>query len=386
MEILNFNTSIKDGVGLYSCDFKSRDGVLQTIYYEVSPALDTGELERADPFALIFLLLAIKNGENLIFKTPLSESLYFNIIHYVYPIFKILLGVNVELNIKAENVCSDLTSTNKGVITGFSSGVDSFTVFNDHYLNVETHGLKITHLLFNDVGSHGNNKNNPVFTKRFNRIKEFSSETGLPLITVSSNVQEILNMDFQLTHTVRNASVAHLFNGVCSTFLYASTYSYHDVKIEKTYDMAYADPILLPLFSSDQLKCVSAGSQYSRTRKTEIVAQIPAATRYLDICIDTPAEGSLNCSVCSKCKRTLLTLEILGRLDQFEKVFDLDKYQKERSDFLVEILRSDDPLLKEIVELAGTNGFRLGSSFTYRGKYMLRILATRMKFLLKKLF
>ena len=55
----------------------------------------------------------------------------------------------------------------------------------------------------------------------------------------------------------------------------------------------------------------------------------------LDVCVANPdkrlALEKLNCSRCWKCTRTLLTLEALGRLDAFEKVFDLPYYRTHRA-------------------------------------------------------
>ncbi len=42
-----------------------------------------------------------------------------------------------------------------GVATGFSGGIDSFCVLADHYYAEASGDRKVTHLLFNNVGSHG---------------------------------------------------------------------------------------------------------------------------------------------------------------------------------------------------------------------------------------
>ena len=36
----------------------------------------------------------------------------------------------------------------------------------------------------------------------------------------------------------------------------------------------------------------------------------------------------LNCGMCNKCKRTLFTLDILGVLEKYENIFNLNNYYK----------------------------------------------------------
>lgn len=57
---------------------------------------------------------------------------------------------------------------------------------------------------------------------------------------------------------------------------------------------------------------------------TAKVTLLADAHEFLDVCVNS-VDGS-NCSHCEKCPRTLLTLEILGNLDDFASRFDLDRY------------------------------------------------------------
>lgn len=44
--------------------------------------------------------------------------------------------------------------------------------------------------------------------------------------------------------------------------------------------------------------------------------------------------GGKNCGKCFKCKRTLVCLDALGKLDEFADVFDIGYYREHRSDYL----------------------------------------------------
>ena len=89
--------------------------------------------------------------------------------------------------------------------------------------------------------------------------------------------------------------------------------------------------------------------------KTERIAGLALSRRYLDVCVRS-SDGT-NCSGCWKCARTLLTLEILGLLDQYDQVFDLDEYRRIRYRYISHVMSSDDTLSREIVELARARGF-----------------------------
>jgi hypothetical protein len=78
----------------------------------------------------------------------------------------------------------------------------------------------------------------------------------------------------------------------------------------------------------------------TRVEKTELVSAYEPSYRHLNVCVDPDYEGS-NCSVCFKCRRTLLTLEMLGVVDKYSRVFDLKKYRSIRNGYLVETLRYD---------------------------------------------
>src|SRR5690606_19883688 len=109
--------------------------------------------------------------------------------------------------------------------------------------------LKLTHLLFYNVGSHlaGGRE---LFLQRLRRIQVFADHVGLPLVPVDSNLDEFYSkagLGFASTFTVRNVSAALVLQGGLKTYLYASGYRYQDCRVGQSRDIAIADPVLLPL-------------------------------------------------------------------------------------------------------------------------------------------
>ena len=86
--------------------------------------------------------------------------------------------------------------------------------------------------------------------------------------------------------------------------------------------------MLLPWLSTESLDLVDDGNLFDRSAKTALVADYPPARKYLNVCYGHDTLDT-NCSVCPKCARTLLTLDILGRLDDFAGVFDIPRYRRE---------------------------------------------------------
>jgi hypothetical protein len=95
--------------------------------------------------------------------------------------------------------------------------------------------------------------------------------------------------------------------------------------------------------------------------KTRAVADMPLARKYLDVCI--MEGGNINCSKCEKCLRTILTLELLGRLDEFNSRFDLGAYRRGRIGFIARVLTEREDLFHlEIQDLIRKSGASLPAS------------------------
>ena len=139
-------------------------------------------------------------------------------------------------------------------------------------------------------------------------------------------------------------------------YLYASGVRYQDCKVGTAYDIAYADPMSVHLLSTETLECISSGCQYSRVEKTIRVSAF-LSRKYLDVCARNRTIAG-NCSTCWKCARTLLTLDTLGCEHLYDGVFDLNAWATIRNRYIRTVLLSRNPLLREIVELAKTRGFR----------------------------
>lgn len=313
--------------------------------------------EAADPFVVGLLLPAMYSGEEVVVEGEMSEKLYCSLQRGFQAVVCTIMPSLRSVVIRP-NTIQPARGIGEGVATGFSGGVDSFCVLADYWYSPPCPAFRITHLLYHNVGSHGV-RGRELFTERFERLRPFAEELGLPFVAVDSNLDEfykVTRLSFQQTHTVRNVSAALALQGGIGKYLYASAFAYPLCFVGKTYDIAYADPILLPLLSTEVLEPISVGGEYSRVEKTLRVANIPDSYLWLDVCARGTNAG--NCSTCWKCLRTELTLEIAGKLDLYRRVFDLRGYQRRRAYYIGQVLSKHDPLVLEIRDFAKANDFR----------------------------
>ena len=88
-----------------------------------------------------------------------------------------------------------------------------------------------------------------------------------------------------------------------------------------------------------------------------------------------------NCSVCPKCVRTLLTLDILGKLDAFSGVFDIDRYRREaRRRAIADAIVGERKNLfaKHLVDLARERGVDLRREVNALDLFRARMLNGRL--------
>jgi len=316
----------------------------------------------SDAPLVALLILAMAKGEDIYLEGSISERLWYtlsgqyqNILQHMFPGLK-------KINIFPANTHT-LQLKASGVATGFSAGVDSFSLLSDHFYSSVPQGFRITHLLFNNVGSHGGGEAGEIlFQKRYEHIVNITEQFNLPFLKINTNIDSFYaeygsTFEFVKTHTLRNVSVALLLQNGIKRYLYASTFSFTDIKIKPLHDIAISDPISLPLLSTEILDILSVGSEYTRVEKTLRVAKIIDSYDKLNVCVSgIEAE---NCSECWKCMRTLLTLEIGGFLEKYTKVFKLAHYSKQKNQYIEQMLKSPDLLTLEIIDFAKKNNFSL---------------------------
>lgn len=356
---------LREADGLVRAEARVRSGAGEhLLWFGVAPAhAEMLAVDRADGFLVAQLLLAMQLGEPVEVDAPVSARLHYNLVHHYQPLVRELMPALKVVPIHAPLHDEPPALAPAGVGTGFSAGIDSFAVIHDHLAQPVPEGFRLTHLTFNNVGSHGtrdHDRARQLFRRRYEQVRGYPDSVGLPFIAIDSNLGEALPLDFEQTHTTRNLAVALVLQPLFRRFYYASTFRYRDIAVRPTFDSAFADALAVPLLSTGSLDLVSSGGQYTRVEKTRLAADLPGAGRWLNVCATESRDGR-NCSTCLKCCRTLFTLELLGRLDEFGEAFDLGRWRRVRNRYIsTKVLGKGPvrPLSREIHELVRETGFR----------------------------
>lgn len=312
------------------------DGEKRTVWAEVDiKYTDYLCWERSDAFVIGLLHYAMFHGHDITCEAPIGEYLYYQITTEL--IDAVSKGSS---RMYATKIYSEVDSSClpcAGMVgTGISCGIDSL-----HALaaNLDDHLTrhKVTHLAFNNVGSHGEgSRANRLFAERRKNAEMFCKEYGFELTEVNSNIMDVFEQEHYLTHTYTSMFAVFVLQKLYSVYYYASGRPFSEFSLT---DNDYFPPdfyelLLLQDFSTENLKIYSEGGTLTRLEKTRKVVDYFPSYKYLNVCVST----SGNCGRCEKCIRTLLALDVLGKLDEYSAVFDVEYYRSHKQWYLKRLL------------------------------------------------
>ena len=328
---------------------------------------------RYDGFLVALLYPAMFYREDIEVDGAVSKRLLRNINTYIQDI---LLAYNPKLykvTITANDTTNEIIQTAKHIGTGFSGGIDSFSTIYDNYVLESDPEYKIDTFVFLNVGSHGKyyeEKTKVLFQNRYNYLKKYTDTVNLPFIPVDTNIhyyyQEWMH---QLTLPLNLTAGILLLEKMFTKYYVASPgYDYNqwiDIA-SKTRNNAlpsFADPYLLPLLSTETTEFIPDGTQHTRLQKTINIINYPLTRQFLDVCwYDEPQKKG--CGICPKCSRVGQTLSIIGKLNDYKDVLNLEKYRRSelRLKCRAVLGYKHDPFMYDIVNFAKQNGKKYPSS------------------------
>lgn len=303
----------------------SIDGNKQKLWFKVDKKYkDYLCFERSDAYVIAVLNFAMRNNHDIKCEVPITEELFYNLEKYFIDALAQSNKNFYRTKIFAE--CSaDALSCAGAVGTGISCGVDSL-----HSVASQT-GLKygkhnITHLTFNNVGSHGEGeKAEKLYQERINRPRQFAEEYGFEFVESDSNLADVIKQNHFKTHTYSSLFPVFCLQKLYSVYYYASGgYKYNEYTLIDSPLLcsgAY-EHFSLPLFSTKSLRIYSEGEGMTRMTKLRRIATYEPSYKYLNVCLVT----NYNCGKCEKCVRTILGLDAIGALEKYANVFDVDNY------------------------------------------------------------
>lgn len=289
--------------------------------------------ERSDAFLIGMLRYAMGLGYDIECDAPITEELLYNIRTYLIPALSKASPEIYPVSIVAD-ISSDILSNAGAVGAGMSCGIDSLHVL-CHHLASPYPSMKLTHLVLNNVGAY--QEGSDQFAWQLNHAQQFADEYGCELIHTNSNYTDAFpanHKGLRWTHSYANMFCVYALQKFWRTFYYGSSgYDFSGFSLAKVAkgDCALYDLLSLNVFSTRSLRIYSEGGAKTRFEKTIDVANYEPARKYLHVC--TRDNGPC-CNTCEKCCRTLMTLDAIGRLDDFSAIFDVDYYRRNRKWYL----------------------------------------------------
>jgi len=357
----------KNSTKLVACI--SIDANRHAIWYKVDK--EYGQFltyERTDAFVVALLWYALKYDHDIMVRGILSERLYYTLTTHLIPIIAELHSYR-PINIICDQLSNEPVINEGAVGTGLSCGIDSLsTLYENSSASIPEH-YKITHCAFLNVGSNqdyglvksisdSRKKERVLFKGRLANATACAEAAGKKSVMVTSNLSYFLKMPWGKTHTQRNISAILALQKLFKTYYYSSETHLKNFFLYK-HDPAYYDVFNLSMLSTETTTFFSSCVNYDRVQRTKLLANYPIAQKYLNVCY----AQSTNCCHCAKCLVTLITLELLGELDKFASIFDLDAYYKKRNAYMRWIHKRHhlNIMLQEVYDLMLETGFNFDS-------------------------
>lgn len=310
----------------------------RTIWFEVDKKYEQYLCtERSDAYVIGLLNWCLRENHDIKCDVPITEELLFNITNLLIPALVKYSSGNIH-NIKIIAPTAPTLQCGTAVGTGCSCGIDSFTAIYNHF-HTDFPEHDITHLCINNVGAfnecYSEYGEENVKRERYQKTRELMLEFNneLEYIESDSNFLTEFYQNHLLTHTYSSVFAIYMLQKLWKYYYYASagegyeafSLIEHDKKSAANYEL-----LSLQCFSTSGLRIYSESAELNRLDKTKKIVDIPVVGKHLHVCVCKP----YNCGVCSKCRRTLLTLDLLNKLDLFAGSFDIEYYKTHRNEYL----------------------------------------------------
>ena len=294
--------------------------------------------ERSDAFVVAMLWYAMITGSDIRFEAPLSKKLHDGLTQKLLPaLMADRETIRLEGPLSGEPVrCAD------GVLTGMSCGVDSLYTLHCYGSCDAPEGRRLTHLAYYDCNyllpyldppydvSAVYREKEQTFSHIIEHAKVIASHHDLPLIVMRSNLDE----DYYRGGRIYGSMYRFLACTLALEHLYGtyiSSSSGHDnsmVEVSLTVPTQHYEGLLCECCQTETLRYMTSDSA-SRPEKLQALTGDDDARRYVAVCYDTGPRGE-NCGRCYACMKTIIPLDIMGKLDLFGESFDVEKYYRER--------------------------------------------------------
>jgi hypothetical protein len=293
--------------------------------------------ERIDSFVVALLPYAMIENLNIHSDGYVSEKLLYQLKTILLPSLSANIAEFHSIDIDAKHDGTVLESKN-AVGTALSCGVDSFYTVLKH-LDTDLEGFRLTHLTyFNIMNSaiwQGREDSSREFSNaRINYVKPAAEKLGLKLVTVDSSLDKFYNnLNYLATYAFRFCGTVLALQKLFGKYYWSSGHPFSQFNLTID-DITYFDLLSVQCVSNENITFYSTGSEITRLEKTEYISDFAVPRKCLNVCW----VNLNNCNTCDKCRRTMLGLYALGKLDLYGAVFDVNYFYQNRDEYLGHML------------------------------------------------
>lgn len=298
------------------------------LWYEVSNEIATGFCaDNVDAFVLAMLPWCMTNSssEHIISiksNSKISKQLSMQLkMLYIPMVAKFTPNFN-DVEIAIDTYEND-KSTGKAVLTGVSGGVDSFYTLL-RYTQPDC-DYPITHGICANMGVYGGYDSEAQIDIHNSAI-DVCNALNLQLIDVRSNIL----LDVYKKQMATNVSFVYMSMGLALQNLVHIYYFSSDVDAEKfNFNQINAeeyDLLNCPMFGNGRVLFYSAGSEVTRMEKINYISEFPVTYTQMHVC-PYPVNGH-PCQKCEKCTETMTSLDVLGKIDRYSEIYNINEYKK----------------------------------------------------------
>jgi len=308
--------------------------------------------EICDAFLVAMIYYAMATGSDIECMAPVSEKLYYGITNHLIPL---LCNENKgyrRISLKAETTNKNF-SVKKVNGTGMSCGVDSLYTLMKYTSDDVPENYRLGALTYLNMGAifhpSMNNKVSLSLDQFYDKVNKMSDEkyfaadnvgkeVGLPVIYIESNLDEDYYRGcYGYTGVYRNMACVLAMSKYFSKYYCSSAGwpDFYDPNLEDGSE--HYELMMCPFLSTDSVEFILS-DEATRFEKTKALSDYSISHKYLDVCFRFN-----NCGNCQKCYRTLVTLDLLGKLDEYSKCFDIENFRKNRDKAYYWLIKTQNP-------------------------------------------
>jgi hypothetical protein len=303
------------------------------------------------PFIPMAMLIAGKERAALNIAASVDDGWWLNLMGSYWPLMKRLFDFE-DVRITRGGGGSYSYPMADDVALMFSAGIDSL------YSLKKMREIGVRPKWFVNINAGAHDFDRACWSQRLALVKDVAREVGVRLVVVDTNFHELFSAAHIHCHPVRNLSAAYSLFPAIGRYVYSSSGAISYESAQK-YGVDYLD-VVSSTITPSPISLSILGWDAERIQKIAAMADEPLAPRFLDVCTNQHYQGKkasldpINCGLCPKCIRTMLTLDHFGLLNDYNSQFPLENFRDNREKFIHSLSQQTDPLDLAIINLLQT--------------------------------